>query len=167
MAYREWIARKPKVSAGILLYRVADAPELLLIHPGGPFWAQRDLGAWSIPKGGSEDDEDLRACALREMREELGPAPEVELEEMVDLGSVRQKGGKVVHAWAAEGDFDPAALESNTFLLEWPPHSGEEREFPEVDQAEWFGPGAARKKLIEAQTAFVDRLLEHLGYSAQ
>jgi predicted NUDIX family NTP pyrophosphohydrolase len=138
---------------------------VLLVHPGGPFWAQRDLGAWSIPKGGAEEDEDLRVCALREMREELGPAPEVKPEEMVELGSVRQKGGKVVHAWAAEGEFDPAALDSETFSLEWPPRSGNEREFPEVDRAEWLDPGRAREKLIEAQAAFVDRLLEHLGYS--
>ena len=138
---------------------------MLLVHPGGPFWAQRDLGAWSIPKGGAEEDEDLRVCALREMREELGPAPEVRPEEMVELGSVRQKGGKVVHAWAAEGEFDPAALDSETFSLEWPPRSGNEREFPEVDRAEWLDPDRAREKLIEAQTAFVDRLLEHLGYS--
>ena len=138
---------------------------MLLVHPGGPFWAQRDLGAWSIPKGGAEEDEDLRVCALREMREELGPAPEVKPEEMVELGSVRQKGGKVVHAWAVEGDFDPAALDSETFSLEWPPRSGNEREFPEVDRAEWLDPDRAREKLIEAQTAFVDRLLEHLGYS--
>ncbi len=138
---------------------------MLLVHPGGPFWAQRDLGAWSIPKGGAEEDEDLRVCALREMREELGPAPEVKPEEMVELGSVRQKGGKVVHAWAVEGDFDPAALDSETFSLEWPPRSGNEREFPEVDRAEWLDPDRAREKLIEAQAAFVDRLLEHLGYS--
>ena len=139
---------------------------MLLVHPGGPFWAQRDLGAWSIPKGGAEEEEDLRVCALREMREELGPAPEVKPEEMVELGSVRQKGGKVVHAWAVEGDFDPAALDSETFSLEWPPGSGNEREFPEVDRAEWLDPDRAREKLIEAQTAFVDRLLQHLGYSA-
>jgi predicted NUDIX family NTP pyrophosphohydrolase len=138
---------------------------VLLVHPGGPFWAQRDLGAWSIPKGGAEEDEDLRVCALREMREELGPAPEVKPEEMVELGSVRQKGGKVVHAWAVEGEFDPATLDSETFSLEWPPRSGNEREFPEVDRAEWLDPDRAREKLIEAQAAFVDRLLEHLGYS--
>ena len=138
---------------------------MLLVHPGGPFWAQRDLGAWSIPKGGAEEEEDLRVCALREMREELGPAPEVTPEEMVELGSVRQKGGKVVHAWAVEGDFDPATLDSETFSLEWPPRSGNEREFPEVDRVEWLDPDRAREKLIEAQAAFVDRLLEHLGYS--
>jgi predicted NUDIX family NTP pyrophosphohydrolase len=138
---------------------------VLLVHPGGPFWARRDLGSWSIPKGGSEDGEDLRLCALRELGEELGSAPEVGLDELVDLGSIRQKGGKVVHAWAVEGDFDPGELESNTFSMEWPPRSGEQREFPEVDRAEWFEPGAAREKLIAAQAEFVDRLLEHLGYS--
>ena len=136
-----------------------------MVHPGGPFWAKRDLGSWSIPKGGSEDGEDLRLCALRELGEELGTAPEVEPDEMVELGSIRQKGGKVVHAWAVEGDFDPDELDSNTFSMEWPPRSGTDREFPEVDRAEWFEPGAARKKLIAAQAEFVDRLLEHLGYS--
>ena len=136
-----------------------------MVHPGGPFWAKRDFGSWSIPKGGSEDGEDLRLCALRELGEELGSAPEVEPEEMVELGSIRQKGGKEVHAWAVEGDFDPAELDSNTFNMEWPPQSGSDREFPEVDRAEWFDPGAAREKLIEAQAEFVDRLLEHLRYS--
>jgi predicted NUDIX family NTP pyrophosphohydrolase len=140
---------------------------MLLVHPGGPFWARRDAGTWSIPKGGSEDGEDLRRCALRELGEELGPAPEIEPEEMVELGSVRQRGGKIVHAWAVKGDFDPGALDSNTFQMEWPPHSGHEREFPEVDRAEWFDPSGAREKLIEVQTAFIDRLLEHLRYSAR
>jgi len=138
-----------------------------LVHPGGPFWAKRDSGSWSIPKGGSEDGEDLRLCALRELGEELGTIPEVEPDEMVELGSIRQKGGKVVHAWAVEGDFDPRELESNTFSMEWPPRSGNDREFPEVDRAEWFEPGAAREKLIEAQAELVDRLLEHLGYSSR
>jgi predicted NUDIX family NTP pyrophosphohydrolase len=167
LTYLEWIARKRKVSAGVLLYRVSDAPEMLLVHPGGPFWAQRDDGAWSIPKGGFEEGEDLRRCALRELGEELGPVPEIELGEMIELGSVRQRGGKVVHAWAVEGDFDPGALDSNTFRMEWPPRSGNEREFPEVDRAGWFEPEAARVKLIDAQAAFIDRLLEHLRYSPQ
>ncbi len=136
------------------------------MHPGGPFWAQRDNGAWSIPKGGAEEgEEDLRRSALRELKEELGPAPEIELEAMIELGTVRQKGGKVVHAWAAEGEFDPAKLDSNRFRMEWPPRSGSEREFPEIDRAGWFDPAAAREKLIEAQAEFVDRLLDHLGYS--
>ena len=135
-----------------------------MVHPGGPFWAKRDLGSWSIPKGGSEDGEDLRLCALRELGEELGTIPEVEPDEMVELGTIRQKGGKVVHAWAVERDFDPRELDSNTFSMEWPPRSGNDREFPEVDRAEWFEPGTAREKLIEAQAEFIDRLLEHLGY---
>jgi predicted NUDIX family NTP pyrophosphohydrolase len=136
---------------------------VLLAHPGGPFWSGKDLGAWSIPKGGSEEGEDdLRRSALRELREELGPVPEIPLESLVQLGSVRQKSGKVVHAWAAGGEFDPAELDSDTFTMEWPPRSGVEREFPEVDRVEWFDPAAAREKLIEAQAAFVDRLLDHL-----
>ena len=151
-------------SAGILLFRVAGgAPEVLLIHPGGPFWAKRDLGAWSIPKGELEEGEDPRDCALRELEEELGAAPGLAAGSLIELGSVRQKAGKVVHAWAAKGDFDPAALRSDTFTIEWPPRSGAEREFPEVDRAEWFAPAAARRKIVAAQAAFIDRLLERLG----
>lgn len=153
-----------KQSAGILLYRFVGAePELLLVHPGGPFWAKKDLGAWSIPKGEYGDGEDARQCALRELGEELGAAPALEVDALVDLGSVKQKGGKVVRAWAAEAEFDPAALRSNTFTMEWPPRSGAEREFPEVDRAEWFGPSEARRKIIEAQATFVDRLLACIG----
>jgi predicted NUDIX family NTP pyrophosphohydrolase len=154
-----------KRSAGILLYRLAAAePELLLVHPGGPFWAKRDRGAWSIPKGELGAGEEPRDCALRELGEELGEsAPAIEPESLVELGEVRQKGGKVVRAWAAEADFDPAALRSDTFTMEWPPRSGSEREFPEVDRAEWFGPATARQRILAAQAAFVDRLLERLG----
>jgi predicted NUDIX family NTP pyrophosphohydrolase len=154
-----------KRSAGILLYRLAAAgPEVLLVHPGGPFWAKRDLGAWSIPKGEHGDAEEPRECALRELGEELGgAAPAIDPEALVELGSVRQKGGKLVRAWAAEADFDPAELRSNTFTMEWPPRSGAEREFPEVDRAEWFEPDAAQRKLLAAQAAFVDRLLDRLG----
>jgi predicted NUDIX family NTP pyrophosphohydrolase len=162
-------------SAGILLFRSAGrgdsvtggrhspgSIEVLLVHPGGPFWAKRDLGAWSIPKGECEEGEDPRECALRELAEELGAAaPALTAGSLIDLGSVRQKAGKVVHAWAAEGDFDPAELRSNTFTIEWPPRSGARREFPEVDRAEWFGPDEARAKIIPAQAAFVDRLLEY------
>ena len=152
-----------KRSAGILLFRFAgEGPQLLLVHPGGPFWAKKDLGTWSIPKGEFGEGEDLRACALRELGEELGSPPPIAEEALIDLGEVRQKAGKRVHAWAAEGDFDPATLHSNTFTMQWPPRSGEEREFPEVDRAEWFSPERAREKLIQAQAAFVDRLLEHL-----
>ena len=154
-----------KRSAGILLYRFEDgAPRLLLVHPGGPYWAKRDLGAWTIPKGEYEAGELARDCALRELGEELGAAaPELEVERLLDLGSVRQKSGKVVEAWAAEADFDPARLDSNTFALEWPPRSGSEREFPEVDRAEWFDPEEARRRILAAQAELIDRLLEHLA----
>jgi predicted NUDIX family NTP pyrophosphohydrolase len=154
-----------KRSSGILLYRDREGTtEFLLVHPGGPYWTRKDDGAWSIPKGGIEEDEDSRAAALRELDEELGSArPELDPEELIDLGSIRQRAGKVVDAWAAEGDFDPAAIDSNTFAMEWPPRSGRELEFPEVDRAEWFDLEAARRKLLPAQGEFLDRLLEHLG----
>jgi predicted NUDIX family NTP pyrophosphohydrolase len=153
-----------KHSAGILLYRHnGSEPEFLLIHPGGPFWSKKDAGAWSIPKGQIESEEEPRACAIRELEEELGSAPRLDPEELLELGSIRQRAGKVVEAWAAEADFDPAALASNTFSLEWPPHSGNEREFPEVDRAEWFGLEAARDKILPAQAELLDRLLERLA----
>jgi predicted NUDIX family NTP pyrophosphohydrolase len=156
----------PKRSAGILLFRfAAEAPELLLVHPGGPYWAKRDLGSWTIPKGEFESGESSRECALRELREELGSAPRLDTDELIDLGAIRQKAGKVVEAWAAEGDFDPARLDSNSFAIEWPPRSGSEREFPEVDRAEWFDPDRARRKILPAQAGLIDRLLEHLGES--
>jgi predicted NUDIX family NTP pyrophosphohydrolase len=150
-------------SAGILLYRLAEGgPEVLLVHPGGPFWAKKDLGAWSIPKGEPDEGEELLDAALRELGEELGAPPGLAADELVELGSVRQRN-KVVHGWAAEADFDPAVLESVTFSMEWPPRSGRQEEFPEVDRAEWFPPPQAREKLIAAQAAFVDRLLERLA----
>ena len=150
-----------KRSAGILLYRVpAGELEVLLVHPGGPFWARKDQGAWSIPKGEYEAGEDPRAGAAREFEEELGaPLP---ADELIDLGAVKQRSGKVVTAFAAEGDLDPAAVRSNTFEMEWPPKSGKTRTFPEVDRAGWFDPAAAREKLVPAQAEFVDRLLERL-----
>jgi predicted NUDIX family NTP pyrophosphohydrolase len=160
------VARKE--SAGILLFREPAAPELLLIHPGGPFWMKKDLGAWSIPKGEPEEGEGAKECALRELAEELGPAvPSLDPTDLVELGSIRQKAGKLVHAWAAQGDFDPAALNSNSFELEWPPRSGVRREFPEVDRAEWFTPEAARAKLIAAQAALIDRLIARLESGRQ
>lgn len=147
-------------SAGILLYRRAPAGslEVLLVHPGGPFWAKKDEGAWSIPKGEVGDGEEALACALRELEEELGSSFDFASEDLVALGSVTQKGGKLVECWAAEGDFDPAELHSNTFTLEWPPRSGSEREFPEVDRAEWFGLEEAGRKINPAQAALLDRL---------
>ena len=149
----------PRQSAGILLYRrSAGTLEVLLVHPGGPFWAKKDLGAWSIPKGEYEEGEDPRACALREFEEELGAPPPAG--PLVELGTAKQSGGKVVTAWAAEGDVDAAAARSNTFTLEWPPRSGVMREFPEADRAEWFEVDEARRRINPAQAVFLDRLLE-------
>jgi predicted NUDIX family NTP pyrophosphohydrolase len=153
-----------KRSAGILLYRREDGGvRFLLVHPGGPFWAKKDLGAWTIPKGGIEEEEEPRACAIRELEEELGAAPELDPEQLIELGSIRQRGGKVVEAWASEAEFDPARLASNTFTMEWPPRSGTQQEFPEVDRAEWFDLEAARKKILPAQAELLDRLLERLA----
>ncbi|NUU24986.1 MAG: NUDIX domain-containing protein [Streptomycetaceae bacterium] len=147
-----------KRSAGILLYRVTDGGvEVLLVHPGGPFWARKDAGAWSIPKGEYADGDDPLAAALREFHEETGAA--VDARDAVPLDTVTQRGGKTVTAWAVEGDFDVTGLTSNDFELEWPRGSGVMRRFPEVDRAEWFAPDAAREKLLAAQTAFLDRLL--------
>jgi predicted NUDIX family NTP pyrophosphohydrolase len=152
-----------KRSAGILLFRrESGEAEFLLIHPGGPFWRNKDEGAWSIPKGQLEDSEEARACAIREMEEELGPAPELDPEALIELGSIRQRAGKVVEAWAAEAEFDPALLDSNTFSMEWPPRSGNEKEFPEADRAGWFDLEAAREKILPAQAELLDRLLERL-----
>jgi predicted NUDIX family NTP pyrophosphohydrolase len=144
-------------SAGILLHRPGNGgAEVLLVHPGGPFWARKDLGAWSIPKGELDEGEDPRACALREFAEETGvELPGTALD---DLGEVRLKSGKVVLAYAAAGDLDPDAVRSNTFELEWPPRSGRTQAFPEVDRAEWFALAEARAKLNPAQAELVDRL---------
>jgi predicted NUDIX family NTP pyrophosphohydrolase len=149
-----------KRSAGILLHRRRDgAHEVLLVHPGGPFWAKKDAGAWSIPKGEYEDGEEPQACALREFAEELGtPPPDGEL---VELGEVRQRGGKVVSAWALAGDTDADAIRSNTFTMQWPPRSGTMREFPEVDRAAWFSLDEARERILPAQAPLLDRLAEH------
>jgi predicted NUDIX family NTP pyrophosphohydrolase len=149
-------------SAGILLHRTGrGAPEVLLVHPGGPYWARKDAGVWSIPKGEYDDGEDPRACALREFEEETGTA--LPPGELVELGTVKQKGGKVVTAWAAEGDLDADSVQSNTFTMEWPPRSGRTAEFPEIDRAAWFGADEAREKLVAAQAEFIDRLLERLA----
>jgi predicted NUDIX family NTP pyrophosphohydrolase len=155
----------PRRSAGLLLHRGrGTALEVLLVHPGGPAWARRDLGAWSIPKGEYLDGEDPLAAARREFEEELGaPPPEVEA---TDLGEIRQKGGKLVRAWAIGGDLDASAIVSNTFPFEWPPRSGKMIEVPEVDRAEWFGLDVAREKINVAQVALLDRLEELLGNPA-
>lgn len=146
-------------SAGILLHRRrGDRVEVLLVHPGGPFWARRDLGAWSIPKGEYGPDEEPFAAARREFQEELGVAiPDGPAR---DLGEIRQKGGKVVCAWALEGDLDPGQIVSNTFALQWPPRSGTWIEVPEVDRAEWFSLEDARERINPAQVALLDRLAE-------
>jgi predicted NUDIX family NTP pyrophosphohydrolase len=146
-------------SAGLLLYRQRDGTlEVLLVHPGGPFWQRKDDGAWSIPKGEFGADESGLEAARREFQEELGmPAPEGE---PVALGTVRQSGGKTVHAWAVSGDVDASSVISNTFKLEWPPGSGKMQQFPEVDRAGWFDLDAARRKMLPSQRPFIDRLDE-------
>ena len=149
-----------KVSAGLLLHRRrAGEIEVLLVHPGGPLFQKKDAGAWSIPKGEIEDGEALLDRALIEFREELGSEPPTG--PFVELGAVKQKGGKTVHAWACEGDFAGPAL-SNTFQMEWPPRSGRMQDFPEIDRAEWFPPAEARQKINPAQAAFIDALMRQL-----
>jgi predicted NUDIX family NTP pyrophosphohydrolase len=140
-----------------VLYRRRDgALEVLLVHPGGPAWAKRDLGAWSIPKGEYEPGDDALAAARREFEEEIGSRPPAG--DAADLGEIRQKAGKVVHAWAIAGDLDAETIRSNTFQFEWPPRSGKLIEIPEVDRAEWFGLDAAREKINPAQAELLDRL---------
>lgn len=151
----------PATSAGLLLHRWGPTGELevLLVHPGGPFWAKKDEGAWSIPKGEHGPDDDPHATALREFAEELGSLPEVPAGEVdLDLGEVRQAGGKWVRAFAREGDLDVDRIESNTFEIEWPPRSGRRQTFPEVDRAEWFSLEVARSKINPAQAELLARL---------
>jgi predicted NUDIX family NTP pyrophosphohydrolase len=149
-----------KRSAGLLVFRRARNHELevLLVHPGGPFWARRDERSWSIPKGEHEESEDAFAAARREFEEELGREPP--RGEPLDLGSVVQSNGKHVRAWAIEGDLDASQITSNNFEIEWPPRSGRRALFPEVDRAEWFDLATAREKLVAAQAQFIDRLAE-------
>ncbi len=145
-----------KVSAGLLMYRRRGGRvEVLLVHPGGPFWRNKDAGAWSIPKGEVQAGEDLLAAARREFEEELGLRAEGPF---TQLNPVKQKGGKVVHAWAFEGDCDPAAIRSNTFTMEWPPRSGRMAEFPEIDRAEFFALAEAIGKVNPAQAGLIDQL---------
>ena len=145
-----------RVSAGLLMFRRNRGLELFLVHPGGPFFRNKDEGAWSIPKGEVEEGDEPLKAALREFSEETGaPPPEGDV---VPLGEIRQKGGKRVLAWAVEGDLDPSSVKSNTFELEWPPRSGRRERFPEVDRADFFPPDLARRKLNPAQAELVDRL---------
>jgi predicted NUDIX family NTP pyrophosphohydrolase len=145
-----------RLSAGLLMFRFREGRlEVLLAHPGGPFFKNNDEGAWSIPKGEIDPDEDPLAAARREFREETGVAPS---DPFIPLAPVKQKGGKTVHAWAFQGDCDPAALVSNTFTIEWPPKSGRQSEFPEIDRAEFFDLAAAKRKINPAQVSFVEEL---------
>ncbi|MFJ9247612.1 NUDIX domain-containing protein [Streptomyces sp. NPDC101776] len=149
-----------KRSAGLLLFRHTDhGLEVLLGHMGGPFFARRDAGAWSVPKGEYEPDEPAWDAARREFQEELGLAPPEG--EAIALGEVRQSNGKVVTAWAIEADLDPAAMVPGTFRMEWPPKSGQVQEFPELDRVEWLGLERARAVIVPAQAMFLDRLAEH------
>jgi predicted NUDIX family NTP pyrophosphohydrolase len=148
----------PASSAGILMYRRrGKAIEVLLVHPGGPFWRKKDAGAWSIPKGEIEPDEDPADVAQREFREELGSSAGQPLR---SLGEIRQRGGKIVIAFAVEGNLDAEAISSNTFEMEWPPRSGRRQRFPEVDRAEWFDLKRARVKILVSQQPLLDRLDE-------
>jgi predicted NUDIX family NTP pyrophosphohydrolase len=151
----------PKLSAGLLLYRRRGAAlEVLLVHPGGPFWARKDDGAWTIPKGEPAAGEDLLDCAKREIEEETGFAVSGEFRA---LAPVRQAGGKVVHAWAVESDLDAAAIRSNTVTIEWPPRSGRMQEFPEIDRAQWLDLAAARRKINQGQRPLLDALASLAG----
>jgi predicted NUDIX family NTP pyrophosphohydrolase len=156
----------PRISAGILLYRRrGEVLEVLLAHPGGPYFAAKDLGDWSIPKGEAEPGESLVEVARREFEEETGsPIAAVGL---VPLGEIRQKGGKLVHAWAVEGELDPATASSNEFELEWPPRSGRRIRVPEIDRVEWFDTLEARRRIKAAQAELIDRLEVHLGIGSE
>jgi predicted NUDIX family NTP pyrophosphohydrolase len=150
-----------KDTAGILMFRRTGAePELLLAHPGGPFWAKKDDGAWTIPKGMCDAGEEPLAAAIREFHEETGFTAEGPF---IPLGAFKQPGGKTVHAWAVEGDCDPVLLVSNSFTMQWPPRSGKQAQFPEIDRAGWFRADEARRKILKGQAPLIDALLRHLG----
>jgi predicted NUDIX family NTP pyrophosphohydrolase len=150
----------PKRSAGLLLYRLKNHPlEVFLVHPGGPFWVKKDLGAWSIPKGEYLDGEDPLTVAKREFEEETGLAVDGTFR---DLGEQKQSGGKIISIWAIERDCDPSALRSNTFQIEWPPRSGRMAEFPEVDRWEWLPLPEAMQRIVTGQRIFLERLLQTL-----
>lgn len=151
----------PKLSAGLLLFRGPhNHLEVFLVHPGGPFWAKKDEGAWSLPKGEYAASEDPLAAAKREFREETGFLIDGEF---LPLGEIKQPSAKHVHAWAVEADVDPTLIQSNAFTLEWPPKSGKLREFPEVDRAEWFSLADARRKILKGQRPFLERLSARLS----
>jgi predicted NUDIX family NTP pyrophosphohydrolase len=147
----------PKLSAGLLLFRKSPHLEVFLVHPGGPFWARKDDGAWSIPKGEYSIHEEALQAAKREFHEETGISVDGDF---VPLGELKQPGGKIVTAWALEKDVDAALVTSNTFSIEWPPKSGKTQEFPEIDRAAWFPIAMARTKLLKGQVAFIDRLVQ-------
>ena len=152
---------RPKQSAGLLVYRLRAASlEVLLVHPGGPFWTKKDDGAWFLPKGEINPDEEPRQAAYREFREEVGVEPPAG--EPLELGTVKNKGGKLIYGWALAGDLDLTGFHSNTFELEWPPRSGKKREFPEVDQARYFSVDEALVKMHPAELPLVERLLRSL-----
>jgi predicted NUDIX family NTP pyrophosphohydrolase len=151
----------PQRSAGILMYRrQGDAVDVLLVHPGGPFWKNKDEGAWSIPKGLYQESEDALAAARREFEEETGAAP---AGEFIPLGEFKQSSAKIVSVWAVEGEFDVTKLTSNTFALEWPPKSGKINDFPEIDRAAWFSLSEARRKILKGQRGVLDALIAGLG----
>lgn len=153
----------PKHSAGLLMYRYRDGVlEVFLVHPGGPFWARKDLGAWSLPKGEFTPEEDALAAARREFAEETGlPAAG----KFIPLTPRKQPSGKLIQAWAFEGDCDPSAVKSNTFALEWPPRSGRQEEFPEIDRAGWFTLEEAKEKIIKGQVGFLEELQETIEFN--
>jgi predicted NUDIX family NTP pyrophosphohydrolase len=154
----------PRLSAGLLMYRVSDGDlQVLLVHPGGPFFRKKDEGAWTIPKGEPKSNEELLPAALREFEEETGLKPQPPF---IELKPITQRGGKVVHAWAFAGDCDPQSIKSNHFTIEWPPKSGRQVSFPEVDRADFFDLTMARKKIKAAQAPLIDELVAHLNRRA-
>jgi predicted NUDIX family NTP pyrophosphohydrolase len=151
------MGRVRKLSAGILMFRKEGSTlQLFLVHPGGPFWRNKDAGAWSIPKGEYEEGEDPHEAAKREFREETG----IEADgKFLPLGEIKQPSGKLITAWALEGDCSPSAVRSNLFSMEWPPKSGRQQEFPEIDRADWFSVSEAKKRIVKGQIGFIDRIV--------
>ncbi len=153
-----------KRSAGLLLYRFKnETPEYFLVHPGGPFWKNKDIGSWSIPKGEIEETEDHLSAAIREMKEETGIFINIPNEKFIALKEVKQNPAKIISAWAAEADFDASKIKSNLFEMEWPPKTGKKQSFPEVDKAGWFGFEEARKKILPGQTPLLEQLLSKIS----